>query len=508
MDLKVTLDIDSLIKSVVDKVNRIIKGAILSNRSYAHIPHRRIEVIPTEKTFSSKANSYAHIQSVMNNHTTLNATTSRKRPHSDINSSDKMIDGNLQNLMAGGLLSDQPFQRMLPRNSFGPTSNLVSTMGSPATINNNSLNNGYQQFHNGLHALIADSNNQVTALELAERARLQELQKAMDTDQQRNSFRNSFRNSSSMAIAAEAVRLAEMTNQLDSIGNRYFVDTPNNNATLNFNNRLSNLGYQDSSNADLMRLFEINQRRSSSVAGLTTTASELASILDPYQGDTNAAVRRRSSYANEQSTMENVLNALRRRSSTSNSIAAAAEAVRIAEMDIARAPTSLRRHARPSVVAAAEAITIAERESNNRSLQRRESRSSVGTHTTMSSVAAAAEIIRMTELQNMNSSLANPYMRNIGRNSFSMLNEDNLMNPYVRCRSSSGLMNNSLTAAATEISRLGELELNSASHSQRTYLPNPNYQDRDDSLRGHQTIAGFRQNNLNDINRINNGFFH
>jgi len=379
------------------------------------------------------------------------------------------------------------------------------------------------------------SKNKALARSAAETARLQELQTAMNTIQ-RGSIggRGSF--GSSMASAAEAVRLAEMTNQLDSIGTRSYGDTSSNSLPLNLYGALSTLGQDSStlpnsnSTAELIRLLEMNQRKSASSTGLTapeamqlgrrtslnqpqrqantpgsSALADLAAILDPYHDNPGSALRR-SSFMKERSTMETVLKALRRRSSAGgNSMSTAAEAVRMAEMDMA--VSSIRqRQSRPSIVVAAEAVKMAELDAS-RTRRRRASRGSFGN---INSIAAAAEAVRLSEAENMSSGQSY-YRSNFGRNSFTSTDHDMIrdasggdevlnMNTINR---SNGIGNSAL---AEGVSRLADLESSNAPTS--SYLGNYPNQTQATAMELQQRPGNSRQRvsfRLNNFNEYSNG---
>lgn len=437
---------------------------------------------------------------------------------------------------------------------------------------NNVLKNRAESIGDAIEAVRMVENrqnaNSALAYAAAETARISEIQAAMNTIR-RSSAGNSI-GPNSMASAAEAVRLAEMENQLDSLGTRSFGERRNSNSVpFDVLNALTSLSQQSphTSTSDLLRLLEVKRRNSTSSAGLTpesssqfgrkrmsfTTASEaiqkmeleaaknsfrnqgtsvgslsaadLSGILEPaYKDEGNiSAMRRRSSYGKDSALMENVLSALRRRSSAGNSMATAAEAVRLAEVDVAMNSLRHRRNSghmrnsghsnlgNSSMAAAAEIVRQAEAMKSLR-------RSSNGT---AGSMATAAEIVRMSELDNTlnipshfnNNTLNIPsqYNRNTGRNRFNnyedmMRDNDDSMNPMMM-RGNGG--NNSIAAAAAEVRRLADLESSSGTNFLGNNLFPPS-QGREPQQRGQsrRRVSFHLDNSFHPLNGCNtmNGY--
>lgn len=534
----------------MEKVNNTIKTAILSNKSYANMPNRRIKLCyvlsDDMKSKPSQQDSTSVLHQKMNelqgtpgnndslqgsreadsnsfdNNDGFASMPSRKRRSMELGSSNNYNDDGQQEqapLRNSATSSGNRARRMRPRHSLASsTSRLSEVSNDYATSRSNSILDAMDR--------ISQNNNNSNSADLVraavEKARLQELESAMNS-MTPNSFGNSFGanghnlvGSNSMASAAEAVRLAEMTNQLDAIGTRHFGDASN----LNLYNSFSNISQprQDDnlhtySASEMRRLLDLNQRLSGHTGGLLTTdtynresmqqaelecaiqylsrrpsgvdqtpssIADLASFLEPDNGNFSAA-RRRSSYNREVAAMENVLSALRRRSSAGNSMAVAAEAARMADIESAMRQ---RFTSRPSIAAAAEAIRIAELEASI-AMRRRDSRNSIG-QASVNSVAAAAEIVRMAEADNIG---------NVGRQSFTLQDEETL-NSIIR-RTSAGGNNFALAAATADLQRLTGLEYNNVYQNQAAN------QGNEQSQRGRQTRVSFRLDNMNNFNGMN-----
>ncbi len=542
--MKITLDVESFINTVEEKVNNTIKTAILSNRSYGNMPNRRIKLcyIPSDemKSKSSQQDSTSVLHQKMNesqvtpgnndssqgnrdadsntfdNNDGFVSMPSRKRLSIELGSPNNYNgDGQQEqaSIRNSATSAGNGARRMRPRHSLASTasfdnsSRLSEVSNDYPTSRSNSILDSVDRIG------LSNGNSADLVRAAVDRARLQELESTMNSMTQ-NSFRNSFGanghylvGSNSMASAAEAVRLAEMTNQLDSIGTRHFGDASN----LNLYNAFSNINQprQDDNLNEIGRLLGLNQRLSGHNGGLLTTdtynlesmqqaeleaaihylhrgpsgvdqtpssIADLASFLEPDNGNFSAA-RRRSSYNREVAAMENVLSALRRRSSAGNSMAVAAEAARMADIESAMRQ---RFTSRPSIAAAAEAIRMAELEASI-AMRRRDSRNSIG-QASVNSVAAAAEVVRMAEADNI---------RNVGRQSFTLQDEETL-NSITR-RTSAGGNNFALAAAAAEIQRLTDLECNNLYQNRRN----------EQSQRARQTRVSFRLDNMNNFNGMN-----
>ena len=595
-EVKISLDNESLLESLFDKVIDTIKAAILANKSYSNTSNRRITLalVPPKKTIKKpeqvqttnsrvvSANNYSTAVEMINMNrpqqmpsaiagvsvdTVMNvpsnpALDSRKRPRS---TSDNIFGNDTERkridrkepvsvpvVSAPGLAAPAPTEHGFRTRNLGHNASSQHSLSNffDASLHASELGdlrNRTDSVGDALEAIrIAErrqSKNKALVLAAAETARLQELQTAMNSIRRNSLGRNSMGRGSfgsSMASAAEAVRLAEMTNQLDSIGNRSYGEgasaSNTNSLPLNLYGALSTLGQDNStipssnSTAELIRLLEMNQRKSANSTGFMTPESmqlgrrtsinqsqrqgagpgtsalaDLAAILDPHNENTGPL--RRSSFMKERSTMETVLNALRRRSSAGNSMTTAAEAVRMAEMDMA--VSSIRqRQSRPSIVVAAEAVKMAEMDAN-RSRRRRASRGSFGN---FSSIAAAAEAVRLSEAENMNT--AQPYYRNnFGRNSFTSADHEILRdasatddNLNMNAVSRSNGAGNSLTAG--EVSRLTDLESNNAHSS--SYAGNYSNQSQAAAMDLQQRVGSNRQrvsfrlnNNFNEYNGMN-----
>ncbi len=373
--------------------------------------------------------------------------------------------------------------------------------------------------------------SRVLALAAAETAKMREIKSAMETLRRSSAGRSTEVNS--MAAAAEAVRLAETENKLDSLGSKdnshsnHNRNTGSNNHN-SFYSSLNQSDVQNSSTADLLRLLEsrssmvaqsssqmntdqsqrmdleaaVNTLRRHSNIGGAPGANELSGILGSLGRDEGAG-RRRSSYGGS-ALMENVLKALRRQSASlpraseaGGSMAAAAEAVRLAEMDVMN---SMRRRSSSSMApcssmaAAAEIVRQAELDAAMNSLRRR--RSSAGSN----SIAAAAEAVRLAEENNVHSSSNRNYKnrRSFIMSDAMMRDADDLSNAI---HSATGVGN----SAAAEATRLTDVEGNYSSllHQNNSYLLNQN--NMDTNQRARRSVS-FRLNNTSgDYNPMNHG---
>lgn len=402
------------------------------------------------------------------------------------------------------------------------------------------------------------------ALAAAENAKMNEIKAAMKTLKRSSVGRSTGVNS--MAAAAEAVRLADMENNLDSLGSKIADSRDNKGNTNNFYNSLKNNDKnQNPSTSDLIRL--LDNSRSSMVGGQDSSqvnmdqsqrmdletavqtlrrhsnlgsnagGNELSGFLDSLGRDEgNFSARRRISSYGDSALMENVLKALRRQSSSiprpsesGGSMAAAAEAVRLAEMDVMSslrrrssagnsmasaadvvrqadldaAMNTLRRRrssaGNNSIAAAAEAVRLAEMENSSRRRSFSRRHSSYGGNSAM---AAAAEIVRMSEENNNNSTNSN---RNYsGRRSFmmsdDMMKESDDLNNVMR---SASAVNNSFSGAAAE-ARLADTDgnLSSLLNSNNNFLLNQNNMDPHHRSRR----VSFRLNNSSRDYGLNNGY--
>lgn len=547
---------------MVENVVDTIKGAIRSSKvTHGTKSNKRIQISNVSKHSLEKQDEKTITpQNNMND----NATAMTMNSMQMVRATDQKNNlDNGSNLMAASNASESIYSRKRPRNEDGIINdhgkdarrpkideNEVSTATFAPNIDNSCRSKGYDMNatnHSvGLNSNIAmmanntfaedvngyrkrrsvnsaieairmaerrHSQNQALILNAAERARFQEDDNAMNPLSQ-SATCDSRRNS--MVSAAEAVRLAEMSNQLDSLGSGM-------SGGLNVLTNMTHLHQQENqprrnstSTVELMRLIEMNRRMSAnSASGFitpesirrtsnsfgTSTAADLASILDPYRDEGHrSSFRRRSSYVQEKSAMEDVLHAFRRRSSAGNSVSAVAEAVRIAEIDMAI--SSMRQgqtRSHPSITAAAEAHKMAELEANRHVLNRGARNSFGGTGTgAVNSIAAAAEIVRMQEENNMRMAYASNYGRTFDRQQFTgrddMMRDTDGMNTF---NNRSSFANNPLASTA-EIVRLAEMESSNAYNN----INNDTHQQQVDRQRAG---VSFRLNNLNNYRNGMNG---
>jgi len=238
-------------------------------------------------------------------------------------------------------------------------------------------------------------------------------------------YRNSS-TSANMAAAAEQVRQMEMEN------------ATNQNNSMNANS--------SSSDAAQKTDFESawDSLRKSNTGSSMSAASEIGRVADQANDDSFfASLRRSSGYGIDNSMIENVLNALRRRSSAGNSMTAAAEAVRMAEMD-ATMNSFRRSSAGNSMAAAAEAVRLAEMNNLRRS--------SAG-----NSMAAAAEAVRLTEMNN--------FRRSSAGNSMAAAAEAVRLAEMNNIRRSSGGNSMAAAAEAVRLAEMNNLRRSSAGNS-------------------------------------------
>lgn len=569
--LKISINVESLLESIVNEIRAAIRSTIFHNTSCANGLNKRIKLCvlpfknikePQQQTVSKDSNVHPNI--FIGNSESVNST-SRKRNREETNievgNSPERRRLEKKDVKSNGTAIESALRNysVSRRTTLRTTSRNIASMNGNTSIPssnevihsemNNQLKRRADSIGDAIEAVrIAErrkSVNQALAFAAAENAKMQEIQElqaAVNTLRRRSSAGNTI-GVNSMAAAAEAVRLAERENQLDSLGTRSFAERRNSNS-LPFDVINALKESPSPSTADLLRLLEINRRNSANSIGLApdnsqmnrgrlsfTTASEtlqkmeleaamntlrrrgnsvgslqtvdIANMLDQHRDEGHlATMRRRSSYSKDSNSalMDNVLNALRRRSSAGNSMAAAAEAVRLAEMDAAMSSLRQRQNSagNSSMATAAEVVRLAEMGAARR-------RSS---NATANSMAAAAEIVRMSEAENRN--IPSQYNRSFGRRSFTAHNDMTDDHSFSTMMTRSNAANNSMASAAAEAARLADLEANGASFLGNNLLQNQvlESQQRGGSRRRVSFRLDDSLRNLNGLNGLNgmNGF--
>ena len=375
-----------------------------------------------------------------------------------------------------------PFMNMSQSNHMNNNNNNQFNMSGMNSMNSmNDSNNMYPRSTSFADAIDAvrfaerrqsqTRQSRALALAAAETAKMNEIKAAMRTLKRSSVGMSTGVNS--MAAAAEAVRLADMENNLDSLGSKIADSRDNSGNTpstsdlirLLDNSRSSMVGGQDSSqvNMDQSQRMDLEAavqtlRRHSNL-GSNAGGTELSGILDSLGRDEGnvSSNRRRSSYGGS-ALMENVLKALRRQSTSmprpseaGGSMAAAAEAVRLAEMDV-MSSLKRRRSSGNSMTAAADIVRQADLDAAMNTLRGR--RSSAGNN----SIAAAAEAVRLAEMEN-----------------------STRRRSYARRHSSYG--GTSAMAAAAEIVRMSEENNNTSSNSNRNYSSRRSFMMSDEMMR-------------------------